>query len=253
MEPTVETTSKKNNGVGIIFGSMAVLCALVCLCLGGYVYIFRQQIPGVQNYFPTATPTATAPAHQPASGDIVFRDGFSDNKNQWYVCCTEITPSSSFEISNGKLRLASIRQGRESDIYCRFCPALKSPYYFQVELSTDRPTKDAYGMGFSSDEGHDIFYLFEINTDPPQYELYKFRYQTWAMYISRKTDLIKPYPNTNTLGVSLDHDLITLYINGQIVDTYEDTGNVLGSGTFWPHTDDVGPTVVVDNLYAYGK
>jgi hypothetical protein len=252
MEPSVEKTPKQNGGSGIVFGSMAILYALVCLCLGGYVYIFRQQIPVIQNYFPTmtSTPTATPITHQPSSGDQVFKDDFANNKNDWYG---DTSLPTRVEVIKGEMHISTEGNAGPAFVYCRFCPTLKSPYYLQADFSTDRATDEPYGIGFSSEEYHATFYFFEINSTSKAYDFYKFTNRDWTLRTSRKSDLIKPYPKVNTLGVSIDHDLITLYINEQIVDTYEDTGDIMSSGTFWPYVDRPGVIVIVDNFYGYGK
>jgi hypothetical protein len=253
MEPASgKYSGQDGGGIRIVVGCMSALYVFICLCFGVYVYIFRQQIPVVQNYFPTITPTPTATpvTHKPTNGEKIFKDDFSNNQNGWYG---EDLPLTLLEINNGKLRLKSLNTGASGYAYCQSCPILTSPYYIQADLSTDRPTKETYGIGFSSVDFHSVFYLFEITTEPPAYNLYKYKNQTWTRRISRETDLIKLYPSVNTLGISLDHDLITLYINGEIVDTYEDTGSVMGSGKFWPYVDDVGFTLILDNLYTYGK
>ena len=251
MEPTNPRIPAKNSGTRIIFASMAGLYVLICLCLGISIFVLREQIPGVRDYFPTATstPTATLASPRPATGDMVFQDDFSDNKNDWSV---DTTPPTHLEISNGKLNIHVEKENSRGYIRCRLCPVLKSPYYLQADFLTNQVTKEFYGLAFSSSDSYDTFYLFEIAPDSGLFCFYKYKNQHWNLYISRKTDLVKPYPNANMLGIRFDHDLMTLYINQTVVDTFSDTGNSMGSGKFWPYVDSNKFTLMLDNVYSYG-
>jgi len=253
MEPISDRSSQRS-GAGKVIGGLVALYVLVCLCIGVYGYFFRQQIPGVQGYFPTATATAdpTPMAHppQPLSGDKILKEDFSNNNNVW---TGEDNPPSDAQIKNGKLTLASLKPGSFGYAYCQVCPILASPFYIQVDFSTNQLIDESYGIAFSSDKYHTIFYIFQINAKKSRYDLYKYGGHGFSLRTSRNTTLIKPYPNTNTLSVSLKNDLIVMYINGEMVDTYQDTGSALGSGVYWPFVNNSGFTLYVDNLLAYGR
>ncbi len=257
MEPSVEKMSKKSSGLGVFFGCISALYALICLCLGIYASIFHQQISTIPNYFLkiAPTPSSTPIVHQLTAGDKVYKDNFLDNTGLW----SGIGSNSEVSIKDGKLFLKSLHKGASGFAECGKCPKLTSPYFIQADFSTLEPTDERYGIAFSADDsypGDDALgscYLFQIDAKNGSYELYKFLNSTWILHISRNSDSIKPHPETNTLGVSMDNDLIVFLINGEIVDTYQDSGTTMNFGYYWVFGNDAGFTLILDNLYTYGK
>jgi hypothetical protein len=250
MEPITENRPTQDGGTKIAILGLAGLYFLVCLCIGIFIFPFRQQIPGIQNYSPTATPTLTATpiAHWPASGDKIIEDDFADNNLQWQ----SVWDNDNVSVRGGKLYL-SAAPGEFAMAECLLCPSLRSNYYVQADLATDQAIDESYGIVFSASAYHSDYYLFEINSTRGIYALYKYRGDDWTRRMGRKSDLIKSYPDINTLGVSIDNDVIALYINGQMVDTYQDTLSVIASGTFSIYVNSSSFTLIVDNLFAYGK
>lgn len=251
----MESALNQNRWWIIAFAVMAVLYGLVCLGIGGILFAARQQIPAIQEYFPTPTsiPTATPHAPQPAKGDKIIKDDFSSNSNQWF------RPNESSSINNvylkdGKLLLSSQQVNNYAVAQCTRCPSLTSPYFIQADFSTQQETDKSYGFIFSSGTAaHSNFYLFDIDAKNKRFYLYKYQSQTWMLRASNDSSLIEAYPQVNTLAVSMDGDLIGMYINGTQVENYTDTGNSINSGIFEFYVGDAGLTVVVDNFYVYGK
>ena len=253
MQTMPPAPTRQDHSERIVIGCITALCILICVGLGTSCYLLWPQAwPGQRLLVatPTLLPTGTALTHQPPAGDKVFRDDFSNNDSKWRG---EDNPPANVLVNDGKLTLEALRPGAFGAAYCQSCPTLASPFYIQADLSTNQSIDEAYGLAFGSTATHDDFYVFQINEQSSRFFLYKYDAQTWTLRTSRKSDLIRPYPNANTLGVDLDKDLIVMYINGQEVDTYQDTGNALGSGTFWPYTDNAGFRLTVDNFFAYGK
>src|SRR5690348_8732245 len=91
MEPTSPNT-EEGKSAGLVFAGMGALYLVVCLCLGAFIFFARQQIPGLQSYFPTetatprptSTPTTTPVAHKPKTRYQVIEDDFSSNGKGWF-------------------------------------------------------------------------------------------------------------------------------------------------------------------------
>lgn len=254
MEPVIEKSPNQNSGSGIVLGCVTAVYILACLCIGGYAYFFRQQIPGVQNYFPTetATPTATPIPHQPTHGDKVIKDDFSDNKKDWQ---SESNNSTTY-VKDGILVLWSARGDSYGLTKCGTCPKLADNLYIEADFSTNQAIDEYYGLAFNIGGNYDAFYSFQINATQERYVLYKRKSgydHPWMLRISKETSLIKPYPQANKLAISFDKDLIKLYINGSEVDSYKDPETEFRSGAFGFYVDSIGFHLIVDNLYAYGK
>ena len=251
----MESALNQNRRWIIAFAVMAVLYGLVCLGIGGILFAARQQIPAFQEYFstPTSIPTATPHAPQPAKGDKIIKDDFSYKSNQW-ARPRENSSITNIYLKDGKLILLSQQINKYVMAQCTSCSGLKSPYFIQADFSTKQETDELYGIVFSgNDASYSDFYAFEIDAEDKRFYLYKYQNQSWMLRVSNDSDLIETYPRVNTLAVSMDGDLIGMYINGKQVDTYTDTGRSMSSGIFALYGDDSGFTVFVDNFYAYGK
>lgn len=258
MEPvTSETPNQQNGGANIIFVGMAVLYGLICLCLGVIVFIYRQQIPGFQAYSPseTAATTVTPVPHKPDASDKVFKDDFTENTQQWKDEWNE----ADVEVKNGHLSLISRGATATAMTKCAVCMFPHNHFYIEADFSTDLATDQGYGFAFNL-QGAYNFYMFLINPSQERYLLYKTYFNvnsqsdsSWMLRLSKKSRLIKPYPQVNKLGVFFEKDRMELYINGQMVDTYEDPGTELTFGKFGFYTNGGGFEVIGDNLFSYSK
>lgn len=257
------TSEKQNNGSKIVFASMGALYLLVCLCLGMFVYVSRQQIPGIRDYFPTQTamPTATSPptatpvVHKPDGTDRVFKDDFSYNRSNWRSKWSD----DKVNFKDGNLIVESSSINSIGMTQCSECVFAHS-FYMDADFSTNQEIDEGYGISFNIKNGksaYDERYVFQIQPVNGSYVLSKVTIvsseNVWMRRISKKSNLIKPYPAINKLGAFLSKDKIELYINGKLVDTYQDPGTEFVPGTFGFYVDSGGFQLIVDNLFSYEK
>lgn len=260
MEPTSPTTGEGSSS-RIVFAGMGALYVLMCLCLGAFLFVARQQIPGLQNYFPTetytpgptSTPTATPVVHQPRTRYQVYEDDFStDIKNWWSTNWT--TGEDPNITKNGKLVLESAK-GRFGMSRCTPCKFDHDNFYLEADFATDKLIDEDYGFAFNTRNEYDDCYIFMINPVQGNYTLYKKSVRgsknLWMMHISKDSKLIKAYPATNQLAIYFNKDYFEFYINGTMVDTYHDPGTSLTDGYFGFYVNDGGFQLLADNLFGY--
>jgi hypothetical protein len=223
-------------------------------CLSIMTFAYRESIPYVKNYFPG--PTAT-PAHilvlQPADDVKVTNENFSNNLGEWSIYYR----FSKAEVKDGKLFLESFEDNQSAIGYCYSCSFilrtnnyLRSPYYFQADFNTDRKVNTYYGLVFNIIREKDSYYEFTINPTLKTYNLDKFQDDEWVNLTTGESNLIRLYPETNTLSVDLDEGLIKLYINGQEITSARDK-NPTDFGKIGAIVGDAGFKLIVDNLFAY--
>src|SRR4051812_8309784 len=102
----------------LIFGCLFIPLLISLTCLSILAINYRQQIPYVQNYFPTKT--ATPPAilvNQPDKNAKVTYEDFSTNHNNW---STRYALSKA-EVRDGKLFFESFKGNTYSVAYCNTC------------------------------------------------------------------------------------------------------------------------------------
>jgi hypothetical protein len=245
---------KKIFRLGCLSGS--VLMILTCFAI--LIAIYKQKIPYVQNYFPT--PTATPPhilLPQPASDVKVTNDDFSDNLGDWSVFYS----LSKAEVKDGKLFLESFEDGGFAIGYCDFCSfvlstnhSLRTPYYLQADFNTDKEVNEYYGLVFNVIREKHSYYIFAVNPIEKIYNLDKFQDDKWTN-ISSETDesnVIRPYPETNTLSVDFEGKAITLYANGKMLISLTDE-NPTDMGKIGVFIGNRGFKLIVDNVFAYHR
>jgi hypothetical protein len=256
---TTEPATENNHGSIIVFGSLAVLYLLLCLCLGGFIFFSRQGIPALRNYFPTPkalrTLTPTPVVHIPAKDDVVIESDFSDNTQSWQ----SKWQTGRVRVANGHLSIQTI--GNVTGIAeCEACRFAHEQFYIEAELSSTKKTNTGYGIAFNISSAYGAYegsyYLFQINAATGRYFLYKFKAASssnWMLRLSKDSDLVKAYPQTNKLGVAFNKDTIELYLNGIMVESYQDPGTILNSGRFGFFVDNSDVELNIDNLFSYGK
>jgi len=264
MEHMIEPTPKKESGTGITLMSLFALYVLVCLCVGGmFLFVGRQNIPVVRDYFPTISPTPsitprptiTPTKHQPASEDRIIRDDFVENSLNWHSKWTDGNVS----IKDGQLVLSVSQADKLGVTQCKTCGYLHDKFYIEAEFSTSQSINEGYGLAFNISDDYRKFYLFQINAQRGYYILYKKNKTAdnskniWMKRLSRSSNVINPYPKSNKLAVSFRKDSMELYINDTLVGTYQDPGTALTSGEFGFYVDNTGFQLLVDNLFTYGK
>jgi hypothetical protein len=242
--------SKKTNYLGefiIGVGSLLFLCLAPALCSIFYYFSTLQPQTSAVNPFATSLPPTTSTPHMiPAeqkNADVIFKDDFSDDSHgwedgeNWYKA----------QVALGKLLLESLDQGYYATAECGLCPTLKSPFYLQADFSTGREIDNDYGIYFNYDK-EDNFFLLTINPQAGRYYIYQNYNDVWALVASGKSQEIKKFPAINTLGIYASKDRVELYVNGKLIDSYQQSGHSFHEGDFGFYSDDAGFQLIVDNL-----
>ena len=241
----------------LVFGGLLLPLLIACTCLSLLTITYRQQIPYVQNYFPTKT--ASPPGilvNQPDKNVKITYEDFSTNQNNWstrYIL-------SKAEVKDGKLFLESFDKTSFAIGYCGSCSfvvhsnhTLQNPYYLQADFNTDQKVfEGTYGLVFNFLKTKKNYYTFTINPYYRYYELDKFQNGHWNYLSKEQSNLIKPYPETNTLSLDFEKDVIRLYINGQAVKDIIEK-QPIEDGRIGVYMDSGGFKLMVDNLFAYHK
>lgn len=265
-EPVSESKSSPDIQRVVIIGCSLLTLILLLTCAITFAAIFREQIPLVKNYFPSATPTQTLTptpttiphilVHMPSANTVILKDDFTTNTNDWSTYYSD----AKVEVKNGKLALESFDSGSIGIAYC-FC---KSPaglpvnelyyadnYYLQADLSTENATADNYGLIFGLAKGVG-FYEFSINSTRKKYYLQKNEKSGWVNLDSGSSQIINDYPEANTLSVYFDHGSIELFINGVKVTTHVDK-TPINKGKIGFIADDANFKLLIDNLFVYNE
>ncbi len=230
-------------------GYILFFCLALTICSTFYYLSYLQRQPVPINSFATSLPPTTPTPHiVPAdqqNATVLFKDDFGDDGHGW--AGTE--DNSKEQVTLGKLLLESKKEGYYAFTSCALCPALDTPFYLQADLSTGHVTDKNFGIYFNynyTDNGD--FLLFQINTEARKYYFYYGNNDGWSLWSSGQSDLIKPFPVTNTLGIYARKDAVEFYVNGQIIDSYEQSGYPFYLGDFGFYVDNSYFQLVVDNL-----
>jgi hypothetical protein len=240
----------------VIIGYAVFFCGLIFACLG-YFFINRSQ------YFPEPTPVpvnpfaetlpSTIPTPHISSRDQfqttsnLFLEDFDNNQNQWL----DSEDDTKERIHDGKLYFQSRNDGEYSIISCKSCPSLEAPYYFETNLSTNIATDEEYGVVFNRSYTLGNFYLFLINPESRKYFLFHRTSEEWTLRASGENTIIRPYPESNTLGVYTARDFVELYINNVIVEKYTESDTSFYPGFFGIYTNNSWFGVYADNVAIY--
>jgi hypothetical protein len=239
----------------VIFGCFSISILTILACLSVVTIVYREKIPYVQNYFPTQTTTPPHIVIHPPDKDVkITSEDFSNNLNDWSTSYS----LSKAEVKDGKLFLESFNNESFAISYCDNCSfvvksnhSLQSPYYLQADFNTDHEANASYGLVFNiKRETPSYYYIFEINPTLKTYSLDKYQNNKWVYLSNGQSNLIRSYPETNTLSVDFEAGVINLYINGQAVTSATDK-NPTDSGKIGVYVGDTGFKLIVDNLFAY--
>jgi hypothetical protein len=122
------------------------------------------------------------------------------------------------------------------------------PYYFQGEVTEDRPSDIGFGLIFSMNDLRTAYYSFKLRPSTGQYSLLKFKDGNWVTLIDwTPSPAIFPNPQTNVIGASVQGKNIDLYINSARVGSYTDE-NPLDKGRIGLIVDQGGTRMIADNL-----
>ena len=121
-------------------------------------------------------------------------------------------------------------------------PALNdlAPSYIEADLTTDISMDDIYGLVFELMDPNTEklrFYTFTINSQTQTYSLYHFAETSssvnlWSLRLRGTSQFIQAFPKYNVVGLYLDAGLAEFYINGNLVDTYRQVGELFQTGNF---------------------
>lgn len=233
--------------------------------LGGYILFFclaailyfvflisftrnLQKSPSQTNVFatnlPPQTPIPSIPLDYEPGSLPIFREDFDNNQNGW----TGDPDLTSREFKDGKLYIESLDENSYALTSCSKCPFLKEPFFFTVELSTDQLTDGGFGVVFNMQYTRNNFYLFRINLESKKYFLSRYNADNWSRRMTGITDQIQSYPVVNKLGIYVNKGMVEFYINGKLIDTYQDSGTSFQSGQVGLYVNDTGFKLIVDNL-----
>jgi hypothetical protein len=234
--------------VVVSLGYVLWIIMVIAACLAIYYLDILQRDLKLNVGLPTATPEAHITPGELSNGDKIFEDHFGNSSNDW----TSYQRNTQFSTQDGKLALSSTRAKAFAAVSCIKCITLDQPYYFQTELATDTATATTYGILFRSGSFYpNLFYVYLINAKDQEYFLYSYAGDSWALHTSGKTLLIENYPYPNTLGVYVRDDSLEMYINGNRVDTYQESNISFLKGYFGFYIDDSGPQLSVQNVLIY--
>lgn len=198
---------------------------------------------------PSIYPTPSIDLEALKGADIIFEDDFSEDQKLWGSYNEK---NAEVKVESGELHLKSLSETKYGVAECRTCLVLNQPYFLQADLRPKDPNISSFGIKFNARGERNNFYVFLINPDTGQYYV-SFHSNTngWTSRIAGKSEQIKPFPETNTLGIFADADLVEFYINGTMVDTYNHTEK-----TFFLYKGYIGffiggdpeQTIIIDNL-----
>src|SRR5258708_20594749 len=191
------------------------------------------------------TPTPHISVNYQAGTNSVFKDDFSDNRNDWI---NDEQPAN-LVVKDGRLSFGSSDQDTYATSISAVAAYLDQPYYLQADLAVDKQTAEGYGIIFEVHYGNNEFFLFQINPESKQYYLYHHLNDSWSLRMAGITESIQSYPAVNTLGIYVNKDYLEFYINHKIVGTYQDSGTSFESGEGGFFVDNSGFQLMVTDFF----
>jgi hypothetical protein len=232
-----------------------LLFCLACTACSGFFYVAYLEQTAAKSAGTIDLPPLTPNPHirstfSPAT-TIVFEDDFSDDHNGWIDASSWIGGGSTEEIKDGKLFFASASDGHYAITTCTLCDSLNQPYFLIADLTTGQATDQDFGIMFDKGDNPSDFYVFQVNTEKRYYYVSHHATNNWLLRTSGESNLIRSYPATNTLGIYVNKDNIEFYINGEIVDSYQETETSFQTGVIGFYVDNSSFELVIDNLLIY--
>ncbi|HLO16793.1 MAG TPA: hypothetical protein VK206_18310 [Anaerolineales bacterium] len=231
-------------------GYLLFFCLAFSLCSTFYYLTYLQpQQTLLINTFATALPPTTPTPHilptDQQNASQIFKDDFSDDSHGW--AGTEDT--SIQQVTLGKLLFKSRKEDTYAFTGCAYCPSLDTPFYLQADFSTGAVTDRGFGIYFNFDQDNNgSFFLFRINPEARKYYFYHGSNDGWSMRAAGGSSQIKSFPAINTLGIYANQDTVEFYVNGEIVDSYIESGYSFHKGGFGFYVDGSNFQLVIDNL-----
>jgi len=246
-----ETNPKTNYLAGFIIGVGYILffCLALTLCSTFYYLSELQPQSSPINTFATSLPPTTPTPHivpaEQKNADEIFKDDFSDDSHAW----AGSDDVSRENVTLGKLLFESLNKDSYAFTGCGYCPQLQSPFYLQADFSTGKATDRGFGIYFNYEDNQSgDFFLFRINPEARKYYLFQGDKDGWSLLAAGESSEIKSFPNVNTLGLYANRDVLEMYVNGKIIDSYKQSGHVFHKGDFGFYIDGSDAQLVIDNL-----
>ena len=205
-------------GVGMIVGIVVILGVVICLCAGLYALsVSAQSTPTPP---PTVLPTTTPVPPTPTPVPYLLFDDFSDPNSGW---STFTGDSSTVQYSNGQMAIAIFK----TEWFAWSNPESNfSDVYIEVTAINSGGASDTF-FGIMCDyqnEGANYYYA-GIDSNG-RYAILKYDGQdTWLTGKGdwARSDLIVPNAESYRLGFGCGQNVLTLYVNGQLIDKAADS------------------------------
>ena len=230
-------------------GYLLFFCLIFSFCSVFYYLTYLQPKPSPTNRFATSLPPTTPTPHiDPANlqnATLLFSDDFSNDRHAW----TGTEDDSTERVDYGTLIFESTQKNSYAFANCGYCRSLETPFYLQADFLPGIATDKGFGIYFNFNENDNgSFFLFRINTEARKYFVFHSDNDGWTLRAAGESDLIKPFPAHNILGIYARKDVAEFYINGKIIDAYKQAGHSFHKGDFGFYVDDSGFKLLVDNL-----
>jgi len=229
-------------------GYLLFFCLAFSFCSIFYYFSYLQPKPSPVNPFATSLPPITPTPHisptNQQNGSTIFEDDFHDDVHAWSYTGDYVSAG----VKKGKLSLEGQQANSYGFIVCKSCPYLSKPFYLQADFSTSEATDKSFGILFNLDSPRDSFYLFQINTESKKYYLFHHTADDWSLRAAGESDQIKSFPAVNTLSIYVNQNLVELYVNGQIIDSYKQSDHSFHIGNFAFFIDGSDFRLTIDNL-----
>jgi serine/threonine protein kinase len=228
---TRTVSASRKPATGLVIGCFALACLAVS-AVGVFVFASRflnQPSPTFVVELPTAT-NLPPPTPIPAA-DILLQDDFSQSAAVWG---TSTTADSSIEYDNEKLRIVVYNK----NWFVRSWPdaAVQQDVHLEVTaINNDTDQYTAFGLMCNQQDDEESFYYFAITPDG-QYVIAKAASGEVDVFLTNNdsweySDRIPKNAPSYRLGADCGDGMLTLYVNGQVVDSVADstyTSGVVG-------------------------
>jgi hypothetical protein len=246
-EPSKRSSYLVEFTIGV--GYILFFCLALAFCSTFYYISYQQSRPSPINAFATSLPATTPIPHllpaEAKNASEIFKDDFSDDSHSW----EDSDDISSEEVTLGKLLFKPVNENSYAFATCGYCPYLETPFYLQADFSTGKTTDKGFGIYFNYDEQkNNNLFLFRINPEARRYYFYQGDNDGWSLLAAGDSSEIHAFPAVNHLGIYANKDLVELYINGKLIDSYRQSGHVFHKGDFGFYTDGSDAQLVIDNL-----
>ncbi|MFN8435021.1 MAG: hypothetical protein U0V18_13430 [Anaerolineales bacterium] len=245
-----QTIRKSTKFAGIL---LILLYLAFCIAISLLIsqQVSKNKLPA-ETLTPTPVRTPEILGPQPEHEWQIQYEDFSKNTREW----TLLYNHGKLELIDEKMILQSYQFdrgviGTTYSIYNDFEPTTEE-YFVQADFTTDRESLFGYGLVFGLDRSLGTFYLFEIQQQTQAVTLRKYVADNWVELFSTSQNQVNPYPTENTLSVHFAMGEIGLYLNGNLITTYDDENpfNSKGVGAFISSS---GIRLIVDNFFTYDK